>query len=92
MVSQNKLFFVVDKFVDEYLDARSRFGSFNTYHEGIAIIREEFEELWDEIKGEQREERMRKEAIQLGAMVLSFIVELSKMEGDDEAYAGQRED
>lgn len=70
--------------VHEYLRARKLFAPFNSAHEGYAVIKEELDELWDEIKknGEKRDlQSMRKEAIQIGAMALAFILDL-KLETD----------
>jgi hypothetical protein len=57
---------------------------FNSTHEGLAIIQEEFEELkeevfWGEKKFYQDEQlsRMRKEAVQTAAMCIRFIQELT---------------
>jgi hypothetical protein len=62
---------------DEYKEANSEFHNFNSYHEGIATIREEFEELWDEVKKKNPDkEKLRKECIQIGAMVIKFIIDL----------------
>jgi len=67
----------------EYLRASEKFGAFASPHEGASIIREEYEELWEEVK-KQYEDRslklMRKEAIQLGAMALRFLVDLCPVE------------
>lgn len=51
----------------------------NSAHEGYAIIKEEFDELWDEIK--KKEElhdplAQREEALQTAAMLLRFIIEI----------------
>jgi len=58
---------------------------FNSFHEGIAVIREEFEELWEEIR-KRRDERdaakILEEARQLGAMAMRFIVDLCEVKGD----------
>jgi hypothetical protein len=39
----------VSEIIMEYNRASQAFGPMRSPHEGIAIIREEFEELWDEI-------------------------------------------
>ncbi len=44
-------------------------------HEGFAVLDEERDELWDEVKGNhaERKARMRAEAIQVAAMAIRFI-------------------
>jgi hypothetical protein len=54
---------------------------FNSAHEGISVLREEFEELWDEVKrnqakGEQKVELMKAEAIQVAAMAVRFLIDI----------------
>ncbi len=44
-------------------------------HEGYAILLEEMDELWDEIKTNDINDNMRKEAIQVAAMALRFLVD-----------------
>lgn len=59
--------------------AMTLFGPFRNGHEGWAVIREEVDELWDEIKNNKRVDhvsRQRKEAIQIAAMALRFVVDL----------------
>jgi len=63
--------------MDEYYIAERKFAKFNSAHEGFAILKEEVDELWDNVKLNQknplRDEKMLKEAIQIGAMALRFI-------------------
>ena len=61
--------------VTEHEKATAKFGSFNNYHEGYAVILEELDELWDEIKGEQRKPQLELEAKQVAAMALRFWVD-----------------
>lgn len=63
----------------EYLHARTRFPPFHSYHEGIAVIREEYLELEREVFWGNRDidnrKRIHAEARQLCAMALSLIIE-----------------
>ena len=66
----------------EYDRAISLFSDFKSPHEGYAILLEEVEELWDEIKHDKKPgayDRMRTEATQVGAMALRFLVMLDEM-------------
>lgn len=52
---------------------------FSCAHEGWAVILEELDELWDEVKLNQKKrdlDQMRKEAVQVAAMAIRFIVEV----------------
>ena len=66
---------------NEVVGAQAKFPRpFNSAHEGIAVIREEFDELWDEIKGNKAEgarQRQMTEAIQLAAMAVRFLYDLN---------------
>lgn len=68
--------------VAEELDrALRKYSSFNTAHEGIAVIQEELEELWDEVKRKpkkRRLKRMEREAVQLAAKAIRFRLECCK--------------
>jgi NTP pyrophosphatase (non-canonical NTP hydrolase) len=60
----------------EFGDATKKFGPFNSAHEGFAILKEEVDELWDEVKAKQGARdlaKMRKEAIQVAAMAIRFV-------------------
>lgn len=66
----------------EFIKASSKFAPFNSAHEGYAIIKEELDELWDEVKDDkrtysERSEAMRAEAVQVAAMALRFIVDVT---------------
>ena len=59
--------------------AITNYPKMTSFHEGYAIILEELEELWDEIKkkpSERSEEHIRKEAVQVAAMAERFLVDL----------------
>ncbi len=59
------------------IDARVIHKGLHSYHEGYAVLKEELEELWDEIKKREPDnDKLFKEAIQVGAMALAFIHEL----------------
>jgi NTP pyrophosphatase (non-canonical NTP hydrolase) len=63
----------MDRALAEYPD------HFHSPHEGISVIKEEYEELWDEIKkkpAKRSKKRMREEAVQLAAMAIRFIADL----------------
>ena len=64
---------------EEYSRATAKNGAFNSAHEGYAVILEELDELWDEVKLKaslRDPDRMQKEAVQVGAMALRFLVDV----------------
>lgn len=59
--------------------AITKYPAFNSAHEGFAVLKEEVDELWDEVKvkqGERDVEVMIGEAIQVAAMAIRFIVDI----------------
>ena len=52
-----------------------KYPVFNSTHEAAAVIQEEWEEMWDAIKKNDRE-HAKLEAIQVGAMILRFLTEM----------------
>ena len=67
------------EFAEELDKARKKFAPMHSAHEGYAVIAEEFEELWEIVKQKQTARdyvALRKETVQLGAMVLAFLIEI----------------
>jgi hypothetical protein len=61
----------------EYSRVTGLFDGFNTAHEGYALLLEEIDELWVEVKRKPRSaEKMRKEAVQVAAMAIRFLVDI----------------
>jgi hypothetical protein len=57
--------------------ARTEHKPMASAHEGYAVILEELDELWDEIKLKKRDpDAMRREALQLTTMGLRFILDI----------------
>jgi len=68
---------IADEVIDELRSATEKFGPFNNTHEGYAVILEELDELWDEVK-KNSPERACEEAIQVAAMAMRFVYDLRK--------------
>jgi hypothetical protein len=68
--------------VAEELDrALRKHPKFASAHEGCAVIFEELDELWDEVKvreSKRRPKRLRREAIQVAAMAVKFAMEYAR--------------
>ena len=65
-------------------DAMERFPPFHSAHEGFAVLKEEVDELWREVKTKTdapahllvgRKFAMKHEAVQVAAMAIRFIEE-----------------
>lgn len=76
-----KLGLAIQNVGNELIRAKSLFPDhFVNQHEGYAVILQEVDELWDEIKKNPKAydiPAQRKEAIQAAAMLIRFIVELT---------------
>lgn len=71
----------LEQVVKEYTSATSKHGVFVSAHEGFAILLEEVDELWKEVKKNPskhpaRKLDMRDEAVQVAAMALRFLVDV----------------
>jgi hypothetical protein len=62
---------------NEYERATRLHGPFNSPHEGYGVLKEEVDELWDDIKN-NRNAQSREEAIQVAAMCLRFLMDSEK--------------
>lgn len=68
---------ILNKIHSEYERANSIHPLFNSLHEGYAVLREEVDELWDEIKKKPSRvnpNRINEEAIQVSAMAMKIII------------------
>ena len=77
MEDEQKLNMVISSVKKEYLRAVNKFRAFHNAHEGYAVLLEEVDELWENVKLNQkiltRNEAMREEAIQVAAMAIRII-------------------
>ena len=68
---------IITEVTKEYLRASRKFDSFHNAHEGYAVLLEEVNELWTNVKLNQRipyrDKQIREEAIQVCAMALRLI-------------------
>lgn len=70
---------ILEEIQSECETASSLFPSFHSAHEGYAVLLEEVDELWDEVRKNPKKRdiaRMRAEAIQVAAMALRLIVDV----------------
>lgn len=69
----------ISKILNEYNNAAIKYPGFHSNHEGYAVIKEEVDELWDEVKKSKAvrgNKEMEKELIQIGAMVVRYLNDL----------------
>ena len=74
---------VIGEVLGEYARATEIFGPMLNAHHGFGILKEEVDELWDEVKRhnpnqlEAAKLRMRREAVQVAAMAIRFIIDVT---------------
>lgn len=72
-----KLDYIIGLIKEEFETATIKWGRFNSLHEAYAIVLEEVNELWEEVKASQKNpSRIKyttKEAIQVAAMTIRLI-------------------
>lgn len=70
---------VADAVLAELRRARARFPAMASAHEGYAVILEELDELWDEVKCSRcKLDTMGGEAIQVAAMAIRFVTDVCR--------------
>jgi len=68
--------------LDEIDRGEKKHGPFHSLHEGYAVILEELDELWDEVKKQKwSRPTMTHEAIQVAASALRLAVQIQENEG-----------
>lgn len=78
MITKSQAVFLV---LAELDSANEKFPPFTSSHEGYAIILEELDELWFEIKNNKNPQSLvlqKKEATQVAAMAIKFIMSCCK--------------
>jgi hypothetical protein len=75
--TEDKIRRISEEIAAEATRAATIHAPLHSPHEAISVIREEFEELWDHVKADTGLSKdARKEAVQLGAMALRYILNL----------------
>ena len=87
-IDENLVNQIIAKLKDELHDASDNNPNFASYHEGFAVLYEEVDELWDEVKKSKRERSKNKtellhESVQVGAMIIRFIHDLLDFRNDE---------
>jgi hypothetical protein len=68
---------ILQEVQNELDKATNKFGSFASAHEGYAVLLEEVDELWEEVKMRDKSVlRMQEEAIQIAAMAIRFVMDV----------------
>lgn len=69
---------VISEIDIELKRAKGKFPlDFHSTHEGYGVLKEEVDELWDVIKSDGPKNRLRSESIQVAAMAIRIIQELT---------------
>ncbi len=63
---------------EELNRATAKHGPMRSAHEGYAVLKEEVDELWDDIKTNAPLADQRKEAIQIAAMAIRYILDVTE--------------
>ncbi len=76
---------ILEDIKKEFKFATDNWGAFNSLHEAYAIVLEEVDELWLEVKSSQKRPEhtklARKEAIQVATMAIRLIYDCCDLNG-----------
>jgi NTP pyrophosphatase (non-canonical NTP hydrolase) len=75
MVQTTVLQTIFNSLTEELQRATEKYGPFKSSHEGYAVILEEVDEMWDEIKRNDID-KAREEALQVAAMAIRFLMDV----------------
>jgi len=75
----------------ELLRAERLHGTFNSLHEGYAVILEELDEVWDTVKRNNYVDA-RAEAIQVAAMAIRFVFTIDSLTVEPQAQQAMEEE
>jgi NTP pyrophosphatase (non-canonical NTP hydrolase) len=70
---------LMERVREELQTARSKHSPMNSSHEAAAVIMEELDEFWDEVKKKRErrsKQKMKEELIQIAAMACRAIIDL----------------
>lgn len=76
--TKEKIWEGAEEVVAELTAATASHGPMSSDHDGYAVILEELDELWEEVRkkpSKRSKKNMRKEATQVAAMALRFMVD-----------------
>ncbi len=71
-MKRSKALFLINK---EYNRAQTKFPPYNSPHEGYAVIQEELDEMWNDVKGNCHQAAI-EEATQVAATAIRYLVDL----------------
>lgn len=78
MVTENKIDEVLQKIKKELLKANEKHPPFNSAPEGYAVLLEEVDEMWDDIKQNLYQHSVT-ECVQVGAMAVKYILSIQDL-------------
>lgn len=76
-IDESEIDHILQRVKTELMKANKKFPLFNSTHEGYGVIKEELDEMWDEIKANLTS-RSILECVQLAAMAVKYIQSMER--------------